>query len=74
MKRALIAWSVALLVACMRPEERPACSPVQLAVIEANYLDEVLDACVGQDFDDCTARPEIERRYAARREAWARCR
>ena len=74
MKRALAAWAAALAVACVRPGESPACSPTRLAAIEAAYLDEVVTACEGEGFDECTARPEIERRYALEREEWARCR
>lgn len=74
MKRALAAWAMALAVACVRPGESPACSPTRLAAIKAAYVDEVLEACRGESFDGCEARPAIEARYALEREEWARCR
>lgn len=61
-----------LIGACAH--ERPACSPARLAAIEAAYVDEVVEACHGQAFETCSARPEIEARYALEREEWARCR
>lgn len=74
MKRALAAWAMAFLVACVHAEERPACSPAALAELKAEYFREILDLCMFQTFDECAAIPAIRARYAHRWEAWERCR
>jgi len=73
-KRALAAWAAALLVACVRTEERPACSPATLLAIEEAYVRDVLQHCISRTLEDCAAMPVIEARYAELREEWIRCR
>lgn len=56
------------------PNERAACSPVQLAAIESSYVAEMLEACDGFTLETCPAAPEIEARFAVQREEWISCR
>lgn len=72
-KAKLVLFASLMVVGCLHSQERAACSSVALASIEANYVDEVLKACEGQSFDACTARKDIEARYADRREEWIQC-
>ena len=69
---ALIALGVAALsVGCNT--YRPACTPQQLATIEAAYVAEATAACKGYGLDDCPFIDAIETKYAEQREEWARC-
>ena len=52
---------------------KPACTPEQLATIEANYVAEALRLCAGQNYDDCSALPALRARYQEKRDAWMRC-
>lgn len=77
MKRAISMLVLALTLAlsgCCRVDERPVCSSTALYALEVAYLDEVVSTCREQGYDACQELPEIEARYEARREAWARCR
>lgn len=70
-----LAVAFALAVSsCCRVDERPVCSSTALYALEVAYLDEVVSTCKAQGYDACKELPEIEARYEARREAWARCR
>lgn len=74
MKAKLVLFaSLVMVVGCLHSQERAACSSVALAALEASCVDEVLKACQGQSFDTCSARGEIEKRYAAKREGWTQC-
>lgn len=54
--------------------ERPACSPEALGRLEATYVAEVLTACSAFDTPEaCPAYPEIQRRFAQKREEWQAC-
>lgn len=63
----------AFLCSCHWVGERPACSSANLALIEAQYVEEVLKACSGQTFESCEALAEIEARYEVKREEWIQC-
>ncbi|HXS18094.1 MAG TPA: hypothetical protein VN764_12945 [Polyangiaceae bacterium] len=52
----------------------PECRDEALAQLEAYYVQDVMLACEGQDFDECDARVPIEAHYAQLREEWISCR
>lgn len=54
--------------------EKPACAPEALALLEANYVSEVLVSCDGYEKpEECPAYEPIKARYAQKREAWIQC-
>lgn len=52
---------------------KPACTPEQLAALEAAYVAEALAACRGFDYDTCPTLPALRVKYEAKRGAWIRC-
>lgn len=64
----------AMLTMSCKPE-RPACQPQRLAEIEAAYVAEAVAACRDAGtLEACAELPEIEARYAQKREEWIQCR
>ena len=69
----MIRWLALLALAC--GGEKPACSPVELARLDAEYAAAVLRACDGYATpDECPDYPGLRDGYRAKREAWVQCR
>ncbi len=67
-----LALGIAGLMGCA--PSAPACSPPSaLALIEANYVAEMVASCRGFSFDACPTREAVEAKYGAMREGWAKC-
>lgn len=62
-----------LLHACGCGPSPAACTPQQLAAIEAEYVAEALRLCAGMTYADCPFLPTLRARAEERRQAWVRC-
>ena len=62
------------LSGCGHSPRAAACAPDRLARIEAEYTADAVLVCAGRLRERCPELAELETRYAARREEWARCR
>lgn len=70
----ILALVLVATAGCSSTQERAACAPEALAAIEASYIDEALQACEGQEAEDCEALPAVREKYAAKRRQWEDCR
>jgi hypothetical protein len=68
-------WALCiLLVGCGGAQERPACAPEALALIEAAYVSEVLRACSSHETPEaCPEYKGIRAKFHAKRAEWEKC-
>ena len=54
--------------------ERPACSELTLAQLNATYVKELVESCKGRTLDECTPADAIEIAHNQRLQEWVECR
>jgi hypothetical protein len=62
-----------LVTGCMK-NERPACSELTLAQLNAVYVKELVESCKGRTLDECTPADAIEIAHNKRLQEWVECR
>lgn len=71
---AVVALPIVLLAGCPNTAERPACSEVELAKIEAAFVTEASVTCAGKEWNECPEQERIRAKYRALRKTWEDCR